>query len=98
MLNAFPRLLYLQKKNPFTGDHCGMRFRMAMVAPEEGEKYIQVWLWPEPLCFEAADKDAMTLAQYPPTEDGYAAACDWVRAQYTEQIDLWNAHYTKPIP
>ena len=65
MLNAFPRLLFFQKKNVFTGDHRGMRMRLAPVQPEEGERFLRAWVWPEPLCFTAVlrERDAAQSAE-----------------------------------
>ena len=121
MLNAFPRLLFFQKKNVFTGDHRGMRMRLAPVQPEEGERFLRAWVWPEPLCFTAVlrEREAVQSAENDPAEasadgnradiyplftadfaldeDGLAAACDWVRRMYDEQLPLWEAHYREPV-
>ena len=96
MLNAFPRLLYFQKKNIFTGDHCGMRMRLCAVQPEEGYRLLRAWVWEEPLCFDASDPESRITADFPLTEEGLAAACDWVCSQYTEQEERWLRHYVKP--
>ncbi len=96
MLNAFPRLLYFQKKNIFTGDHCGMRMRLCAVQPEEGERVLRAWVWDEPLCFEASDPRTHSTADFPLTEEGLTAACDWVRGQYAQQAARWAQHHVKP--
>ena len=57
MLDAFPRLLFFQKKNTFSGDHMGMRMRITMIKPEEGDSFLRAWAWDEPLCFDASDPD-----------------------------------------
>ena len=72
MLNAFPRLLFFQKKNTFTGDHMGMRMRITMIKPEEGDSFLRAWAWDEPLCFDAAACDWMR-AQYAENETRWAA-------------------------
>ena len=146
MLNAFPRLLFFQKKNVFTGDHRGMRMRLAPVQPEEGARFLRAWVWPEPLCFTAVlrEREAIKAAEAAPApaeaaerapaaeaalgpaeaaeaaeiekpeseadavyplftadfaldEDGLAAACDWVRRMYDEQLPLWKAHDREPV-
>lgn len=96
MLNAFPRLLYFQKKNVFTGDHLGMRIRMGTVETEEGQKVLRAWVWPEPLCFSAADPADVLTQDFEVSEAGLAEACDWVRLQYDSRLELWMAHYAKP--
>lgn len=96
MLDAFPRLLYFQKKNIFTGDHHGMRIRMCAVQPEEGERVLRAWVWEEPLCFAAASADACESADFPLTQEGHDAACDWVRQRYQAEKPRWQQHYTKP--
>lgn len=96
MLDTFPRLLYFQKKNIYTGDHHGMRIRLCAVQPEEGERVLRAWVWEEPLCFAAADPNSLQSADFPLTEEGRAAACDWVRARYEAEKPRWKQHYVKP--
>lgn len=96
MLNAFPRLLYFQKKNTFSGDHLGMRMRLCAVQPEEGDRLLRAWVWPEPLCFESTPAEEKTSADFALSEEGLSAACRWVREQYEQRHELWDAHYTKP--
>ena len=96
MLDAVPRLLFFQKKNTFTGDHMGMRMRIIMVKPEEGDSFLKAWAWDEPLCFEASDPATHLTAEFPLSEDGLAEACEWMRTQYAEQEGRWSANYTKP--
>ena len=96
MLNAFPRLLFFQKKNTFTGDHMGMRMRITMIKPEEGDSFLRAWAWDEPLCFDASDPDSRLTADFPLSEEGLAEACDWLRTQYAENEGRWSELYQKP--
>lgn len=102
-MDALPRLLYFQKKNTFSGDHNGMRMRVKMITPEEGEKHLQAWVWPEPLSFdaynrqvkEASDKSSepeMFTAGFPLSDAGQKAACEWITQQYLEHQSIWEKY------
>ena len=69
------------KKEDYTGSYQGMRYMLHQAEVEE-EKKLQIYLWPEPFCFDATPKEQMISEILPFSEDGLAQGIDWMNEQY----------------
>lgn len=60
-------------------------------SPEKsGEKRLYAWVWPQPLCFEAADGAGMERAVFDFSPEGIEAAGRWLGLQYESRKELWK--------
>lgn len=57
---------------------------------ERAGRRLFAWVWPQPLCFEAADGDGMLRSEFPFSREGIDAAGRWLAAQYEEREELWK--------
>lgn len=69
------------KKEDFTGSYQGMRFMLHQETVEE-EKKLQVYIWPEPLGFEATPDEKKLSELFPFNEEGMAQAIEWMNERY----------------
>lgn len=69
------------KKEDFTGSHKGMRFMLHQETVEE-EKMLKVWIWSEPLGFEATPDENKITELFEFSEDGLSSAIDWMNERY----------------
>ena len=65
---------HYKKGKPFTGSCKGIRYRIVKEAAgdEDDTDKFRVDVWPEPLCYEATDKDKITVQRFAFSEEGYA--------------------------
>ena len=58
----------------YTGSYRGMRYRMCKKEKEEGGKYLEAVIYPEPFCFEVTAEEEKEFREFPFTEEGFDAA------------------------
>ncbi len=58
-----------------------MRYMLHQETVEE-EKKLQVYLWPEPFCFEATLEEKKISELFPFSEEGMEQAIDWMNERY----------------
>lgn len=75
------------KKQPYSGSHQGMRFRLH--APKDSDT-VSVWIYPEPWCFKAAPEKNKTLREFPFTPEGVEEAIRWLNTSYEEKQEYWK--------
>lgn len=68
------------KKVEYTGSYQGMRFLM-----RKSEEGMDVFAWPEPLCYSKADKETMDKKSFPLTAEGKEEAVNWLNSLYQEK-------------
>ena len=64
---------HYKKGKPFTGSFDGMRYRIVKetaVGEDDTDKF-RVDTWPEPLCYEATDKEKIQAQYFAFSPDGY---------------------------
>ncbi|MBQ2115171.1 MAG: hypothetical protein II193_01075 [Lachnospiraceae bacterium] len=69
------------KKEDFTGSHRGMRFMLHQEIIDE-EKKLKVWIWSEPLGFEATPDENKISELFEFSEEGLALAIEWMNERY----------------
>lgn len=69
------------KKEDFTGSYRGMRFMLHQETVEE-EKKLRVYLWSEPLGFEATPDEQKISQLFAFSEEGLGEAIDWMNENY----------------
>lgn len=77
-------------RGTYTGSYCGMRYRMCKKEREEGEKYLEAVIYPEPFCFEKTPEEQKTFQEFPFTEEGFDAAVGWLNEEYERQREVWE--------
>ena len=65
------------KKEDFTGSHRGMRFMLHQEIIDE-EKKLKVWIWSEPLGFEATPDENKISELFEFSEEGLTLAIEWM--------------------
>ena len=75
------------KKQPYTGSHRGMRFRL--YAPKDSAA-MKVWIYGEPWCFDAAPEGEKTLREFPFTQEGLEEAVQWLNTSYEDKLEYWK--------
>lgn len=82
--------LSFYKKTHFTGSCRGMRYyitRAKEAGAEDTEAAADVLraiIYPEPYAFEHTPDEDKVSADFPFTEEGLDAVCDWLNTQYKE--------------
>lgn len=69
------------KKEDFTGSHRGMRFMLHQEIIDE-EKKLKVWIWSEPLGFEATPDENKISELFEFSEEGLTLAIKWMNERY----------------
>ena len=69
------------KKEDFTGSHKGMRFMLHQETVDE-EKKLKVYLWSEPLGFDATPDDEKISELFEFSENGLSKAIEWMNEKY----------------
>lgn len=85
--------LSFYKKTHLTGSFRGMRYYITSAKESETEDAADVLraiVYPEPYNFEHTPDEDKTHADFPFTEDGLDAACDWLNKQYETHRDRWQ--------
>ncbi len=74
---------YYAKGKPFTGSDSGIRYRIAKISvegEEEGKKeeLFLVSVWPEPYCYEKADRKSMIERTFPYGKESFESLADYL--------------------
>lgn len=69
------------KKEDFTGSYKGMRFMLHQETVEEKKK-LKVWIWSEPLGFEATPDENKIEELFEFSEEGLTSAIEWMNERY----------------
>lgn len=96
-----PLLHYFKSKNAFSGNEDGMRYLLTpgkrkIPNPEAGdgaekeEAILTVDLWPEPWTLEFTDPALRRKEVFPLTEEGRAAAAQWLADAYAAEPEHWK--------
>lgn len=72
------------KKEDFSGSHKGIRFMLHQETIEE-EKKLKVYLWSEPLGFDATPEEEKLVELFDFSEEGLCQAIEWLNQNY-EQV------------
>lgn len=80
MIEANRISLQYIKKVEYTGGYKGMRYMMK----NGGDGMMEVFVWPEPLCYSKAEKETMIKKQFPLTEEGKEEAVNWLNEMHKE--------------
>ena len=75
------------KKQPYSGSHQGMRFRLH--APKDSDT-VSVWIYPEPWCFEETSDDQKESASFPLSEEGMDQAMAWLHERFETEKKRWT--------
>ena len=70
------------KKVEYTGGYKGMRYMLK----NAGDGEMNVFAWPEPLCYAKAEKETMIKKQFPLTNEGKEEAVNWLNEIYEEKF------------
>ena len=73
------------KKEPFSGSHHGMRYYL-----NSSEDTLNVWLYPEPWCFEMTPEEDKIYKNFPFTQEGLDSAVDWINENFKSRQDEWE--------
>lgn len=75
-----------KKGKAFTGSLKGMRYRIVKEAAqnEDDTDKFRVDTWPEPLCYEATDKDKIQVQYFAFNKDGYNDVIDYLNDKWAE--------------
>lgn len=85
--------LSFYKKTHFTGSYRGMRYYITKAKESEAEDakdILRAIVYPEPYNFENTPEEEKTQEDFPFTEDGLDAACNWLNIQYDNRTDYWQ--------
>ena len=76
---------HYKKGKPFTGSFRGMRYRIVLekAGDEDDTDKFRVDTWPEPLSYEATDKEGIRVQRFPFTEEGYGDVIGYLN-------DVWG--------
>lgn len=81
---------HYKKGKPFTGSLDGMRYRIVKqkAENEDDTDKFRVDTWPEPLCYEATDKDKIQVQYFAFTNEGYNDVIAYLNDKFSEYKDL----------
>ncbi len=67
------------KKEAYSGSGDGIRFMLKKGAAPEGEgEVLELWIWPEPLCFEKTAEEKRSQKLFSFDQEGLDAAVDMI--------------------
>ena len=77
---------HYRKGKPFTGSCDGMRYRIVKeaAADEDDTDKFRVDTWPEPLCYEAIDKEKIQVQYFAFSKDGYEDVIAYLNDKLSE--------------
>ena len=96
-----PLLHYFKCKNSYSGNEEGMRYlltpgKRTVPDPDGGEgaekeeAILTVDLWPEPWALDKTDPVLRRREVFPLTDEGRAAAADWLAQAYAAEPERWK--------
>ena len=71
------------KKEDYAGSYKGLRYMLHQEVVEEDKK-LQIFIWPEPLCFGSTDPSLIISKMFDFSEDGFKEGIDWMNEMYPE--------------
>lgn len=78
------------KKEPFSGEHHGMRYYFCSDAEKTT---FSVYIYPDPWSFDKTPDTEKVSASFPMTEEGMDHAISWLFRMYDEQREKWDSAY-----
>lgn len=97
--SIFFNFMHYEYGEAYFGSHKGMRFRLArdplenvkFTPPDKrGPATLMATVWPEPYSYACTDKSLMTSEHFEVSEEGFAAAIEWINEQYSKRGDEWE--------
>lgn len=79
--------LSFYKKTHFTGSYQGMRYYITRAKESDAEDAADVLraiVYPEPYSFDHTPEEEKVSSDFPFSEEGLDAACDWMNQYYKE--------------
>ena len=78
------------KKEPFSGEHHGMRY---FFSADEDKTTFSVYIYPDPWSFETTPDKDMQSSSFPMTDEGMDSAIEWLFQMYEKNREKWDAAY-----
>ena len=78
------------KKEPFSGEHYGMRYYFCA---DEDKTTFSVYIYPDPWSFEKTPAENKESKSFPMNDEGMDSAIEWLLAKYEEEKEKWHAAY-----
>ncbi|MEE1087094.1 MAG: hypothetical protein U0L05_08050 [Schaedlerella sp.] len=75
------------KKEPFSGEHHGMRY---FFCADDDKTSFSVYIYPDPWSFEKTPDKEKESSSFPMTEEGMEQAIEWLFQMYKNQLDKWH--------
>ncbi len=85
MISKIAITLASLKKEAFSGSHHGMRFYM-----KKSDEGLDVWVYPEPWCFEQTPEEDKIKKTFPLTASGVEEAIAWLDECFTSDQEKWE--------
>ena len=73
------------KKEPFSGSYHGMRYYL-----NTSDDTLNVWIYPEPWCFEQTPEEDKTYKDFSFTQEGLDDAITWINESWSTNQDYWE--------
>ncbi len=78
-------------KAAFTGSYRGMRYKLEKInGNEEHTDSLKATVWPGPFCFDATSDKKKESESFEFSDNGIAAACDWLNEKYRQNKELYK--------
>lgn len=78
------------KKEPFSGEHHGMRYYFCADADKTS---FSVFVYPDPWSFEKTPDSEKKSSSFPMTDEGMDSAIEWLLQVYESENEKWHAAY-----
>lgn len=78
------------KKEPFSGEHHGMRYYFCA---DEDKTSFSVFIYPDPWSFEKTPDEEKRSTSFPMTNEGMDAAIAWLQNAFESERERWHAAY-----
>lgn len=85
-VNKF-KINFIKRENQ-TGSYHGMRFTF-----QKAEVQLMVTIYPEPFCMDVTPEDKKESANFDLSQEGLAAAVDWLNERYNAKQAYWENAY-----
>lgn len=80
------------KKEPFSGEHHGMRYYFSA---NEDKTSFSVYIYPDPWSYEKTPDEQKQSESFPMTDKGMDLAIKWLLQKYNEDKEKWCEAYEK---
>lgn len=85
MINTSALSLKALKKESCSGSYQGMRYYLT-----GRDDIIDVYIYPEPWCFNATPDENKIKKEFPFSQDGLNNAVDWINDSYSQNSEKWE--------